>query len=191
MGETLARWHVGAVRERIYRAGNPRERERWQARWLLARGGSARQVAEALGRDPHTVGAWLHAFEQGGLPAFEQTGSPLALTADQQAALDAALESMPRAIGIELANCTWKAVHAYLRDHFGVRKNTCLRYLHQLSFVLQAAQEAPDQGRRHLARGLKSRIDKVKSRCRTVLQAHALASTAMKISRGTHISYHS
>lgn len=78
IGETLERWHldVPAIRERIYRAGNPRERERWHALWLLARGWSAAQVAEALGRDPHTIGAWLRVFEQGGpgAVAFEQTG---------------------------------------------------------------------------------------------------------------------
>jgi hypothetical protein len=78
LGETLARWHldVAAVRERIYRAGNPRERERWHALWLLAQGWTAAQVAEALGRDPHTVGTWLRAFEDGGPArvAFEQTG---------------------------------------------------------------------------------------------------------------------
>jgi transposase len=114
MGETLARWHVDVAAVR--------ERERWHALWLLARGWSATQVAGALGRDPHTVGAWLRAFEQGGPPAvaFEQTGgAPLALTADQQAALDAALESTPRAVRIELANWTWKAVRAYLREHSG------------------------------------------------------------------------
>lgn len=80
MGETLARWHldVAGVRERIYRAGTPRERERWHGLWLLARGWSAARVAEALGRDPHTVGAWLRACERGGPPAvaFEQTGGP-------------------------------------------------------------------------------------------------------------------
>ena len=78
MAETLARWHldVTTVRELVYRAANPRERERWHALWLLARGWSAAQVAEALGRDPHTVGAWLRAFEAGGPPAvaFERTG---------------------------------------------------------------------------------------------------------------------
>jgi transposase len=78
MAETLARWHldVTTVRELVYRAGDPRERERWHALWLLARGWSAAQVAEALGRDPHTVGAWLRAFEEGGPPAvaFERTG---------------------------------------------------------------------------------------------------------------------
>jgi transposase len=60
----------------MYRAPTAREREHWHALWLLARGWSAAQVAEALGRDPHTVGAWLRAFEEGGPPAvaFERTG---------------------------------------------------------------------------------------------------------------------
>jgi len=76
--EILARWHldVPAVRERIYRAETPRERERWHALWLLAQGWTAAQVAEALGRDPHTVGTWLRAFTDGGpaTVAIEQAG---------------------------------------------------------------------------------------------------------------------
>ena len=55
----LRQWQldVGAVRERMYRAPTPRERERWHAIWLLARGWSAAQVAEALERDaPHHWG---------------------------------------------------------------------------------------------------------------------------------------
>ena len=83
MNETmtlLARWELDLrqVRERMYRAPTPRERERWQARWLLARGASAAAVAVALERDPHTVGAWLHAFHDRGPAAlaFEQTGGP-------------------------------------------------------------------------------------------------------------------
>ena len=52
----LERWQldVKTVRERVYRAQTPRERERWHALWLLARGGSAAQVADALERDAHT-----------------------------------------------------------------------------------------------------------------------------------------
>ena len=74
----LEHWQldVRAVRERMYRAPTPRERERWHALWLLARGWSAAQVAEALERDPHTIGEWLAAFGRSG-PAglvFEQTG---------------------------------------------------------------------------------------------------------------------
>jgi len=74
----LNRWQldVKAVREQVYRAPTPRERERWHALWLLARGWSAAQVAEALERDAHTIGDWLEDFRRQG-PAgmsFEQTG---------------------------------------------------------------------------------------------------------------------
>jgi len=75
---TLRRWQldVKAVREHMYGAPTPRERERWHAVWLLARGWSASQVAEALERDAHTIGAWWDDLRQngpGGL-AFEQSG---------------------------------------------------------------------------------------------------------------------
>ncbi len=74
----LGRWQLDAkaVRERMYRAPTPRERERWHAVWLLARGWSAAQVAEALERDAHTIGDWLEALRQEGPTAlaFEQTG---------------------------------------------------------------------------------------------------------------------
>jgi hypothetical protein len=78
MNELLERWKldVRRVREQMDRAPTPRERERWHALWLLARGWSAAQVAEALERDPHTIGEWLAAFGRSG-PAgltFEQSG---------------------------------------------------------------------------------------------------------------------
>ena len=76
----LARWELEArqVRERLYRAPTPRERERWHALWLLAQGWSANKVAELVERDAHTVGAWLAAFDRDGPAAlaFEQTGGP-------------------------------------------------------------------------------------------------------------------
>ncbi len=74
----LARWQLGMrqVRERMYRAPTPRERERWHALWLLAQGWSASKVAELLERDAHTIGAWLAALDRDGPAAlaFEQTG---------------------------------------------------------------------------------------------------------------------
>lgn len=74
----LERWQLSitAVRDQVYRAATPRERERWHALWLLARGWTATQVAEALGRDAHTVGTWLDDFRQAGpaAMAFEQSG---------------------------------------------------------------------------------------------------------------------
>ena len=74
----LGEWQLdaNAVRERMYRAPTPRERERWHAIWLLARGWSATQVAEALERDAHTIGGWIEDFRRAGPAglAFEQTG---------------------------------------------------------------------------------------------------------------------
>ena len=78
MNELLERWKLDLrqVREQLYRAPTPRERERWHALWLLARGWSAAQVAEALERDPHTIGDWVAAFGRGGPAALicEPTG---------------------------------------------------------------------------------------------------------------------
>jgi hypothetical protein len=74
----LSRWQldVAAVRERLYRAPTPRERERWHALWLRLQGWSAIQVAAALGREPDTVEAWVAAFRRDGpgTLAFGHTG---------------------------------------------------------------------------------------------------------------------
>jgi transposase len=74
----LSSWGLdeAIARERMYRAPSARERERWHAVWLVSHGWSAARVARALGRDPHTIGAWLEVFRTQG-PAglvFEQTG---------------------------------------------------------------------------------------------------------------------
>jgi transposase len=70
--EALSRWQVDAtvVRERMYCAPTPRERERWHALWLVLQGWSTARAATARGRDPHTVGSWLAAFRRDGPPAL-------------------------------------------------------------------------------------------------------------------------
>jgi len=78
MNDLLERWKLDErqVRDRLYRAPTPRERERWHAVWLGARGWSTARVAEALERDAHTAGEWLAQFREsgpGGL-TFDQTG---------------------------------------------------------------------------------------------------------------------
>ena len=74
----LARWglDLGQLRERVYRAATPRERERWHALWLLAQGWSANKVAAVLDRAAHTIGGGLSAFCARGPAAlaFEHTG---------------------------------------------------------------------------------------------------------------------
>lgn len=79
--DAMTRWRLDAhqLRERMYRAPTPRERERWHALWLLARGWSAADVAEALARDPHTVGDWATRFCHNGptaLAVAHSGGSP-------------------------------------------------------------------------------------------------------------------
>ena len=74
----LEQWQLdaGDLRRRMYRAPTPRERERWHALWLLVQGWTAVAVAEALGRDAHTIGRWVAVFGEGGpaAMAFEQSG---------------------------------------------------------------------------------------------------------------------
>ncbi len=76
--ELLRRWHLNLdqVRRQMYRAAQPRERERWHALWLLGQGWTQDRVAAALGRDPHTIGAWLEAFRQRGPTGLQFEASP-------------------------------------------------------------------------------------------------------------------
>jgi transposase len=127
----------------MYRASPPRERERWHALWLVARGWSAAQVAEALERDPHTVGERLAAFGRAGPAAlaFERTPLPPVGGFDgaQQAELKAAVQAPPRAAGIELADWNWKVAREFVRRCFGIALgcSSCRAYLHRLGFVLK------------------------------------------------------
>ena len=68
----LERWEMNAkdVHRRMILAPTPRER--WHAVWLLAQGCTAVAVAEALERDPHTIGRWASAFGEGGPAALHQ-----------------------------------------------------------------------------------------------------------------------
>lgn len=76
----LAQWRLTPthLREQVYQASTPRERERWHALWLLSQGWSAAAVARALERDPHTIGAWVEEVRQHGPAAltFVHTGGP-------------------------------------------------------------------------------------------------------------------
>ena len=78
MDRFLEQWQMDAkaLRRRMILAPTPRERERWYAILLLAQGWTAAETADALGRDPHTIGRWAVTFGEGGPSAliFEQSG---------------------------------------------------------------------------------------------------------------------
>ena len=85
VADMLKEWHldIQAVRERMYRAPTARERERWHAIWLLAHSWSAAQVAEALERDPHTIGDWVADLRRAGPLACAQRASREGLIFEQ------------------------------------------------------------------------------------------------------------
>ena len=68
----LDQWKMDTkdLRRRMVLAPTPRQRERWQALWLLAQGWTASATAETLERNPHTIGRWASAFGEGGLGAL-------------------------------------------------------------------------------------------------------------------------
>ena len=85
MDRYLEQWQMNAqdLRRRMILALAPVPRERalrqlrrWYAMLLLAQGCTASATAEALERDPHTIGRWVAAFGDGGPAAliFEQSG---------------------------------------------------------------------------------------------------------------------
>ena len=60
IGRFLEQWQmeVKDLRRRMILAPTPWERERWYAISLLAQGWTSSATAEALERDPHTIGRW-------------------------------------------------------------------------------------------------------------------------------------
>src|SRR5438552_495399 len=71
----LAAWNldVGQIRQRMYDAPHPRERERWHALWLLGQGWTQVQIAQALEHDAHTIGTWVETFRQQGPAGLQFT----------------------------------------------------------------------------------------------------------------------
>ena len=76
MARLLEKWqlNVGDVREQMYRAPTPRERERWHGLWLLVQGWSVTQVAEALEGGCFIVNSDTHLPTQGWPPALPRRG---------------------------------------------------------------------------------------------------------------------
>ena len=144
IGRSLEQWQmeVKDLRRRMILAPTPRERERWYAMLLLAQGWTAAATAEALERDPHTIGRWASAFGEGG-PAgliFEQDRwFPPALDEVQQEELTAAVQQPPASSGIVMANWYWRVVRRFALDRFGIglSRSSCLNWLHRLGFAFK------------------------------------------------------
>ena len=114
MGVLLERWRMdeAEVQTADVSGSDARERERWHALWLLARGWTAAAVARRWERDAHTIGQWAEAFSEGGPRRWLLSSRevPPRAEREQQAELKAAVRELPSQAGIELSNWNWKAV---------------------------------------------------------------------------------
>ena len=130
----LEQWQLddGDLRRRIYWAPTPRERERWHALWLLVQGWTAVAVAEALGRDAHTIGRWVAVFGEGGPGRCLRAVGwfPPAIDGVQQTELKAVVQEFPAKVDLDLANWNWKVVRRFVQERFEVSlsRRSCLNY---------------------------------------------------------------
>ena len=100
-------------------------------------------TAEALERDPHTIGRWASAYGEGG-PAgpdirADRWFPPALDQAQQDGELKEAVEQPPAAAGIEMANWYWKVVRQFVSERFGIClcRSSCLNWLHRLGFAFK------------------------------------------------------
>ena len=128
---SLEQWQMGVkdLRRRVILAPTPRERERWYAILLLAQGLTAAATAEALERDPHTIGRWGVGLRRGracGPDIRADRWFPPALDQAQQEELKGAVTA-----GIVMANWYWKVVRQFVSERFGISlsRSSCLNWL--------------------------------------------------------------
>jgi transposase len=102
----------------------PRQRERLEmakAAWL---GADVATIARWCGRTPRTVRRWLGAFRRGGVAALADApipGRPPKADAAYWAALEQAVETPPRDLGLPFDVWTSARLSAYLTAQTGVR----------------------------------------------------------------------
>jgi transposase len=102
----------------------PRVRERLEMVKAASLGHDLETIAVWSGRTPRTVRRWLVRFTRGGITALvdaPRAGRPARATAAYQAALTAAAETSPRALGLGFDVWTSARLSAYLAETTGVQ----------------------------------------------------------------------
>ena len=103
---------------------SPRYRERLEMVKAAGRGEEVAAIARWSGRTPRTVRRWLTAFREGGIGALAGTpipGRPPKADAAYLAALEAAVETVPRTLGLPFDVWTSGRLSAHLHQQTGVR----------------------------------------------------------------------
>lgn len=102
----------------------PRQRERLEMVKAAALGEEVASIARWSGRTPRTVRRWLTAFRDEGIGALAGApipGRPPKADAAYLAALETAVESAPRTLGLPFDVWTSRRLSAYLHQQTGVR----------------------------------------------------------------------
>jgi transposase len=118
----------------------PRVRERLEMVKAAALGQDLDEIARWTGRTPETVRRWLVAYQTGGIVALADAprqGRPVKADAAYLAALEAAVATPPRTLGLPFDVWTSRRLSGYLTQQTGVRiAPGWLRVLlHQQHFV--------------------------------------------------------
>jgi transposase len=120
-----ARAALDAVEEALRRRDlAPRVRERLEMVKGVALGQPLAEVARWSGRGERTVVRWVQAFATGGLVALAdapRSGRPARADATYRAALERAVETPPRTLGLLFDVWTSPRLSAYLAETTGVR----------------------------------------------------------------------
>jgi transposase len=128
----------------------PRLRERLEMVKAMALGEDLPAIARWSGRTPETVRRWLAAYQEGGIAALADAprqGRPPKADAAYLAALEAAVETSPRTLGLPFDVWTSSRLSAFLCQQTGVRiAPGWLRVvLHQQRFACGRPKHALDQ----------------------------------------------
>ena len=112
---------IAALRQRDL---PPRLRERLEMVKAAALGQEVEAIAAWSGRTPRTVRLWLDRFMEGGIAALAdapRSGRPPRADAGYHAALDLAMDTPPRTLGLPFDVWTSARLSAYLAETTGVQ----------------------------------------------------------------------
>lgn len=102
----------------------PRVRERLEMLKAVVLGQELDEIARWSGRTPETVRRWLAAYQAGGIAALTDAprqGRPPKADAAYLAALETAVDTPPRTLGLPFDVWTSSRLSAYLRQQTGTR----------------------------------------------------------------------
>ena len=142
----LDRWQldVQAVRQRVYRAPTPRERERWHALWLLAPGDPPRLPRRWSGTHTRLViGSKTPAWKVRPVCPLSRRGVPPRPQPGATSRVEGGGPGSAWSSGHRLANRNWKVVRTFIQRRFDrcLCRSRCLNYLHRLGFVLKRPEQ--------------------------------------------------